>query len=112
MVISKNQLTPKEGQALVNEFHASKLKGSIFCRQKNISYHILQYWRDRCSVMASKKVSSNAKFLPVTIPPQVTNDNQRAKIKITVNAKTVIELPIHIDAGQLSKILKACIACG
>ena len=43
MITSKTQFTPREGQALVNEFYNSKLKGSIFCKQKNIPYHILQY---------------------------------------------------------------------
>jgi hypothetical protein len=34
MITSKTQFTPRAGQALVNEFYNSKLKGSTFCKQK------------------------------------------------------------------------------
>ena len=37
MITSKTQFTPRAGQALVNEFYNSKLKGSTFCKQKNIA---------------------------------------------------------------------------
>jgi hypothetical protein len=110
MIISKNQFTPREGQALVNEFYASKLKGSVFCKQKNIPYHILQYWRDRCKSWSSNLPESNAKFLSVTVPAAATNS--RSQIKIAVNNKIIVELPAEIDALQLKKILEACVACG
>ena len=110
MIISKNQFTPREGQALVNEFYASKLKGSVFCKQKNISYHILQYWRARCKSLPSNLPESNAKFLSVTIPAAATNSTYQ--IKIAVNNKIIVELPVEIDASQLKKILEVCVACG
>jgi hypothetical protein len=106
MITSKTQFTPRAGQALVNEFYNSKLKGSTFCKQKNIPYHILQYWRDKCKSIPR---ASNAKFLPVTMPATITN---AYKLKITVNTKITVELPVEIDSLQLKKILEVCVACG
>jgi hypothetical protein len=42
----------------------------LLCKQKNIPYHILQYWRDKCKSIPK---ASNAKFLPVTMPATITN---------------------------------------
>lgn len=110
MMMSKNQFTPREGQALVNEFYVSKLKGSIFCKQKNIPYHILQYWRDRCKSSPGNLAESNAKFLSVTVPAAAISHT--CQIKIAVNNKIIVELPAEIDASQLKKVLEACVACG
>ena len=110
MIINKNQFTIKEGQALVNEFYGSQLKGSEFCKKKNISYHILQYWRARCTKQPKISAATNANFLPIT--PLSIASNKTYVIKIIINAKTVIELPVEIDLLHLKKILEVCATCG
>jgi hypothetical protein len=43
------------------------------------------------------------------MPATITN---AYKLKITVNTKIIVELPVEIDSLQLKKILEVCVACG
>ena len=108
-MINRQKLTIKEGQALVTEFYKSGLKLKEFSIQKNISYHILQYWRERCETLSKSKTSNDAKFLPVNL---VQPTIKVPPIKITVNARITIELPNEVDLLQFKKVLEVCTACG
>ena len=108
-MISKKTLTSTEGQQLVNEFHKSGIKPGKFCAEKNISYRIFKYWRDKYAVQNKVSESTVAKFLPINIKQAKSNTTP---IKITINSKINIELPDEVNMLQLKKILEICIACG
>jgi hypothetical protein len=109
MTINKTQLTITDGQALVAEFNKSGLKPGQFCRQKNIAYHIFQYWRDRCKMLNEPKIVNEAKFLPINL---VRPTPKSAAIKITINTKITIELANEVNLMQFKKVLEVCMACG
>jgi len=113
-MINKPKLTIKDGQALVTEFYKSGLKLKEFSTQKNIPYHILQYWRDRCEIVNKSKTSNDAKFLPVNLVQSTIKvaPTKVIPIKITVNDRIIIELPKEVDLLQFKKVLEVCVACG
>jgi hypothetical protein len=97
-----------EGQALITEFEQSGLKPGAFCVQKNIPYHLLKYWRDRCTELTAGG-AADAKFLPVKILEQTT---QLSPIKIILNERLRVEVSQDTDLLQLKNVLQVCMACG
>lgn len=108
-MINKSIYTPTEGRALVAEFYKSGLKPGQFCKQKNISYYTLQYWRDKNIVKNNNLQSNNAEFLPIKFEQKKSTSDY---IKIRINQKINIELSSDIDLSLFKKILEVCIACG
>lgn len=110
-MIIKKILTPTEGKLLVTEFYKSELKPGQFCKQKNISYYTLQYWRDKYSIKnnTSAPNANSSEFLPINLIKPKLNSNF---IKITLNSKITIELANDFDLLQLKKILEICLSCG
>ena len=108
-MITKKILTPTEGKLLVTEFYKSELKPGQFCKQKNISYYTLQYWRDKYSIKNNSSASNASGFLPINLVSPKLNSNF---IKITLNSKITIELGNDFDILQFKKILEVCLSCG
>lgn len=108
MTTNKPKLKLSEGQALIAEYAQSGLKPGAFCEQKNIQYHTLKYWRDRCDKL-NASATSDAKFLPVKILEQTM---QLVPIKIILKEKVCIEVPSGTDLVQLKNVLQVCMACG
>lgn len=113
-MINKNTFTPAEGKILVDEFCNSNLKPGDFCQQKNIHYHVLQYWRKKYFKSQLKNNSNNSltvkqKFVPINL---VNSKPTSSTVKIYVNDKVNIELSGNFDANQFKQILEACILCG
>lgn len=108
-MIIKKTLTPTEGKLLVTEFHKSGLKPGQFCKQKNISYYTLQYWRDKYSTKNNSLAQNESQFLPINLVQPKSNSNF---IKITLNSKITIELANDLDLLKFKKILEICSLCG
>ena len=108
MTTNKQKLKLSEGQALIVEYAQSGLKPGVFCAQKNIQYHTLKYWRDRCAA-PNTSATSDAKFLPVKILEQPM---QLVPIKIIIKEKVCIEVPSGTDLLQLKNVLQVCMTCG
>lgn len=113
-MINKNTFTPAEGKILVDEFYNSNLKPGEFCQQKNIHYHVLQYWKKK-HLKSQPKNNSNLsmaikqKFVPINL---VNHKSTHSTVKISINDKLTIELSGNFDANQFKQILEACILCG
>ena len=113
-MINKNTFTPAEGKILVDEFYNSNLKPGEFCQQKNIHYHVLQYWRNKYVKIQLKNNSNPSlavkqKFVPINL---VNYKPTSSTVKIYVNDKVNIELSGDFDVNQFKQILEACILCG
>ena len=106
---TKKILTPTEGKLLVAEFYKSELKPGQFCKQKNISYYTLQYWRDKYSNNNNPLASNGSEFLPINLVSPKLNSNF---IRLILNSKITIELPNDFDYLQFKKILEICLSCG
>lgn len=112
MLSNKPKTNAIEGQAIAAEFYQSKLKPKAFCAQKNIPYHVLKYWRDRCKEQGSASESRDAKFLPVKILQAESRLQQTPSLKIMLRDSLAIEVPNGADLLQLKKVLEVCRACG
>ena len=111
MIDSKTKLKLSDGQALVAEFYQSEFKPGAFCAKKNIPYHVLKYWRDRCKGQGDASEPQEAKFVPVNILKSVSSP-QPVPIKIMLSNRMYIEVPNGADLLLLKNVIAVCIACG
>jgi hypothetical protein len=111
MLSNKSKTKAIEGLAIAAEFYQSKLKPKAFCAQKNIPYHVLKYWRDRCKEQSGTSELHQVKFLPVKIV-QAESRLQPPTLKIMLSDSLAIEVPNGADLLQLKKVLEVCRACG
>jgi hypothetical protein len=107
----KPVITSSEGYKLAKEFAASDLKPKDFCEAKKIPYHILKYWCERYK-KHQQITNKPAKFLPVKLSSDLPHEQSLSCMKININNKLTIEIPSDIDLATLTKIFKACQACG
>lgn len=109
MITSKPKFTLSAGQALIAEFEQSGLKPGVFCAKKNISYHILKYWRDRCDELNTAAKQSDTKFLPVKILEHIAGSTP---LKIILSPRLCVEVPNGADLMHLKQVLEVCRTCG
>jgi hypothetical protein len=109
MTINPSKSTIINRPALVAEFYKSGLKARVFCSQKDITYHQLQYWRKICKSKNKANELTEPKFLPINLEQPISKS---VPIKIIINSKISIELPTEVDLLRLKKVLEVCLACG
>ena len=108
-MITKKALTQIEGKDLITDFYKSKLKPGEFCKQKNITYYTLQYWRDKYLAKNNNPSINKTNFLPINVVKSKLSSNF---IKVIVNSKITIELANDVDLSRFKQILEICTLCG
>ena len=105
----KSKFNRKSGLALVQSFYNSGQKPKIFCADNNISYHILQYWRNIYNKNQAKKVklTDNNNFLPVKIISE-----PRSSINVVVNGNISIEIHENSNLNLFKQVIAVCSSCG
>ena len=93
------------GLALVQSFYASGQKPRIFCENNNISYHILQYWKQIYKDINGQ--SQDGSFMPVQLAI-----HKNTNIKVVVNNNIVVEVDCNTDFHLFKQIISACRSCG
>ena len=109
---NKSQMTRAAGLELAESFYQSNLKPKEFCAQKNIPYHILQYWKVILN-NARKECNTQPKFFPVNVLSNKQKETSSSMpLRVIINSNLIIEISPHLDVATLKNVIEACKICG
>jgi len=91
-------------QAHVNALAKSGLSRAEYCRQHNLSYHALTYWKQKLSRPSSNKTT----LVPVTLSAALIRNSEQhnqAELQIILPGKMSVAVGNNFSPTTLSRLL-------
>ena len=91
-------------QAHVNALEKSGLNRTEYCRQHNLSYHALTYWKHKLSRPSSNKTT----LVPVTLSSALirhSEQHNQAELQIILPGKMSVAVGNNFSPATLSRLL-------
>ena len=95
-------------QAHLRALQKSGLTRAEYCRQHNLSYHALTYWKKKADLQ--KKAATHFVSVPAVRIKQGVN-NHTAALKIDLDARLKIEVYDGFTPATLSRIISTLQGC-